>query len=317
MPNHDDRPMSEGGGESERGIQPGGGREVTGAERGRVRGWVMPYRYSGPGYAGWGYYSVLYHGTEEQGDEEESWSGTDIGHEGSTSRREGGQGQGGQGYGGYGGFGESRERGFEPGGRSPWGESSFEQGEGGRGGQYPERGGQYAGRGPRGYRRSAERLKEEVCERLTEHGWVDASDIEVDVRDGEVTLRGTVPDRRMKRMAADLADEIRGVDDVHNEIRVRREDESGQDKGRAGRQEARRSSSGSGSRKSAAEQSGFGKSGAEKLGAEKSGAEKARAGSAEAGSRQRKGGTGSRPSRSGERSDSPREDREEQATQQG
>jgi osmotically-inducible protein OsmY len=83
-----------------------------------------------------------------------------------------------------------------------------------------DRPGPYYGIGPRGYRRSDERICEEVCERLTRHGAVDASDIEVEVQDGEVILRGTVGDRRSKRMAEDLAESTSGVRDVHNELRL-------------------------------------------------------------------------------------------------
>jgi osmotically-inducible protein OsmY len=82
--------------------------------------------------------------------------------------------------------------------------------------------GPYAGMGPRGYRRSDERISEEVCERLTRHGDVDASDIEVEVKDSEVVLRGTVEDRRTKRIAEDLAESTSGVSEVRNELRIRR-----------------------------------------------------------------------------------------------
>ena len=50
--------------------------------------------------------------------------------------------------------------------------------------------GVHRGRGPRGYRRTDERILEEVNERLTEDAHLDATNIEVDVRDGEVTLKG-------------------------------------------------------------------------------------------------------------------------------
>ncbi|MFN2386366.1 MAG: BON domain-containing protein [Thermoanaerobaculia bacterium] len=80
--------------------------------------------------------------------------------------------------------------------------------------------GGYAGRGPRNYRRSDERIREDVCERLEEAGHVDASDIEVRVENGEVTLEGTVKSRREKRLAEDLAAEVRGVRDVQNALRV-------------------------------------------------------------------------------------------------
>jgi BON domain-containing protein len=79
--------------------------------------------------------------------------------------------------------------------------------------------GPFSGRGPRGYRRSDERIQEDVSEALTQEGELDASEILVTVQGGEVTLEGTVPDRRSKRLAEDLADQ-RGVRDVHNRLRV-------------------------------------------------------------------------------------------------
>lgn len=82
--------------------------------------------------------------------------------------------------------------------------------------------GPYAGRGPRGYRRSDERIRDEVCERLTRDALVDATDIEVRVRGGLVRLEGTVQDRAQKHRAEDLAADVSGVVDVENGIRVRR-----------------------------------------------------------------------------------------------
>jgi hypothetical protein len=79
----------------------------------------------------------------------------------------------------------------------------------------------YFGRGPRGYRRSDERIREEVNDRLTWHPDIDASEIEVTVENAEVTLTGVVEDRRAKRLAADLADDVLGVQDVHNQLKVR------------------------------------------------------------------------------------------------
>ena len=80
----------------------------------------------------------------------------------------------------------------------------------------------YAGRGPRNYQRSDERVREDVCERLTMDPHVDASGVEVQVRDGEVILGGTVSDRAQKHRAEDLVESIRGVRDISNQIRVRR-----------------------------------------------------------------------------------------------
>jgi hypothetical protein len=80
--------------------------------------------------------------------------------------------------------------------------------------------GPHAGRGPRGYKRSDERIHEEVCDRLADHGRVDASNIDVKVENGEVTLSGTVSDRQTKRLAETVADSVRGVVDVHNQLRL-------------------------------------------------------------------------------------------------
>jgi hypothetical protein len=80
--------------------------------------------------------------------------------------------------------------------------------------------GPYQGRGPRGYQRSDERIREDVSERLTQHGRIDASAIQVEVRNGEVTLSGTVDDRRQKRAAEDVAESVFGVRDIHNRLRA-------------------------------------------------------------------------------------------------
>lgn len=96
----------------------------------------------------------------------------------------------------------------EPGGYREYGMSS-------RYGQ-----GSFAGRGPRGYQRSDERIREDVCDRLTRDPWIDASDVEVTVRTGEVTLSGNVRDRSEKRHAEDLIEQVSGVREVHNNLRV-------------------------------------------------------------------------------------------------
>lgn len=80
--------------------------------------------------------------------------------------------------------------------------------------------GPYSGRGPKGYHRSDERIREDVCEILMMDGWVDARDIEVRVDNGDVTLSGSVPDRSMKRLAEDAAIGIPGVRDVHNQLSI-------------------------------------------------------------------------------------------------
>ncbi|HEY3801544.1 MAG TPA: BON domain-containing protein [Kofleriaceae bacterium] len=81
--------------------------------------------------------------------------------------------------------------------------------------------GPHYGKGPQGFRRSDERIEELVCEALYDDGDVDATNISVSAHDGEVTLAGTVGDRRMKRLAEDCALRVGGVTDVLNQIKVR------------------------------------------------------------------------------------------------
>ena len=80
--------------------------------------------------------------------------------------------------------------------------------------------GPYAGRGPRGYTRSDERIREDVCERMSQHGQLDASDIEVRVTAAEVILQGSVGSRYAKRIAEDIAESVSGVREVSNQLRV-------------------------------------------------------------------------------------------------
>jgi hypothetical protein len=86
--------------------------------------------------------------------------------------------------------------------------------------------GQFAGRGPRNYKRSDDRIEEEINERLTRHGMVDATDIEVSVQNGEVTLRGVVDSRQAKRIAEDIVDSVSGVKEVTNQIKVKQRGET-------------------------------------------------------------------------------------------
>jgi hypothetical protein len=78
----------------------------------------------------------------------------------------------------------------------------------------------FRGRGPKGYRRSDERIREDVNDRLTDHQYLDASDIDVSVKEGEVTLSGKVFDRADKRLAEDVAESVTGVKNVQNNLRT-------------------------------------------------------------------------------------------------
>jgi osmotically-inducible protein OsmY len=87
--------------------------------------------------------------------------------------------------------------------------------------------GQFAGRGPRNYKRGDARIQEDINERLTQHGHIDATDIEVTVQNGEVTLKGHVDNRQAKRMAEELVEGISGVKDVTNQIKVQQQRKAG------------------------------------------------------------------------------------------
>jgi hypothetical protein len=98
--------------------------------------------------------------------------------------------------------------------------------------------GPHRGRGPKGYMRTDERIFEDVCERMTDDAMLDASEIEVHISSGEVSLDGTVSDRAGKRRAELLAESIPGVGHVQNNLRVRpqapgREPLSGASSGRS------------------------------------------------------------------------------------
>jgi osmotically-inducible protein OsmY len=222
------------------------GREYrSGSERGRSQG-----GYSGEGDFGQGSFS--------QGNQ----------RRGGYARGGYGQGQGGFGRGDYGGYGQGGYGQSEQ-GQGGYGQGEQGQGAHGRGsyvgygrggsGQESDYGRPYYGgergygyfyggagaasggyseverprpvsRGPKGYKRSDERLKEDISERIMQRHDIDASEVTVEVQNGKVTLEGTVSDRRMKHALEDLADACPGVEDVDNRVRVSRgsgESESG------------------------------------------------------------------------------------------
>lgn len=162
---------------------------------------------TGGGYVG-GYGSSSYGGS----------TGTDYGGGGYVGGGSEGGGYGGYtggGYGSSGNYGSNQQRGFGGGRSQGYRGSDFR----GAGSTLGSTGG-YAGRGPKGYSRSDDRIREDVCDRLSADDDVDASEIEVTVKDGEVTLTGSVQTRSMKHQAEDLADDVLGVKDVHNNLRV-------------------------------------------------------------------------------------------------
>jgi hypothetical protein len=78
-------------------------------------------------------------------------------------------------------------------------------------------------RGPKGYKRSDERIREDVNDRLSMQDDLDPTEIEVSVSNGEVTLKGSVESRSEKFLAEEIADDVSGVTEVHNQLRVQRQ----------------------------------------------------------------------------------------------
>lgn len=115
------------------------------------------------------------------------------------------------------------ERGYAQGGRGLWDKASDEVSSwfGDRDAENRREQDQHRGRGPKNYSRSDDRIRDDINDRLTDDNYLDASDIEVSVKDREVTLSGTVSDRNAKRRAEDVAESISGVSHVQNNIRVK------------------------------------------------------------------------------------------------
>ena len=73
----------------------------------------------------------------------------------------------------------------------------------------------------RGYVRSPARIYEDLCDRLTDNPFIDASDIEVTVAGTVVTLNGTVHDTIAMRQAQAIAEEVAGITHVQNRLLIR------------------------------------------------------------------------------------------------
>lgn len=80
----------------------------------------------------------------------------------------------------------------------------------------------HSGKGPKGYKRSPERIKDEACELLARDWELDASEIEVEVEDNCIILKGEVNTRSDKRLAEFLVENIAGVVDVYNQIKIKK-----------------------------------------------------------------------------------------------
>jgi osmotically-inducible protein OsmY len=78
---------------------------------------------------------------------------------------------------------------------------------------------------PRVQRRPDETLAQEIREILTHDPELDARSIEVEVEGGAVTLRGAVVEPDAVLLAEELVESLPGVREVHNRLRVEREED--------------------------------------------------------------------------------------------
>jgi osmotically-inducible protein OsmY len=136
-------------------------------------------------------------------------------------------------YGGQSGFGGGSQSGYGGGGQGSFGAGS-QSGYGG-GSQYGYGGsgqGLHRGKGPKNFQRSDERIKELICERLTEDPDVDASEVTLNVQGGKITLEGTVDSRQTKMKVEDIAEQF-STNEVQNNLRVQKQGQSSSESGGA------------------------------------------------------------------------------------
>lgn len=203
------------GGEQSRGGGSYGGGEFGRSSRGGEFGQGWGAGELGGGFGGWS-------GAWQQGGQGGAYGGRSYGAGMSGESGRGGYGTSG-GYGQGPGFGAEGPRGSYGGmyGSTSRGGEWGAQQQGGAGTQQRSQ----RNRGPKGYTRSDERIREDISEQLMRHHYIDASEVEVEVQNGEVTLKGTVNERRMKHEIEDLVDDVSGVRDVTNNIRVQRQEQ--------------------------------------------------------------------------------------------
>lgn len=210
---------------NERSMGYGGGRYDESADQSdRTYGTRIGQGMTSQGYGGQGYGA-------------QNWGGQNYGAQSYGSQSHGAQNYGGQSYGstGYGPYGQSGDSSGQWGYGYGYGDERHDEGAmahlGHRIGSFVKNvfSGKKPFRGPKGYTRSDERIREDVCDALANLGEADPSEVEVAVAQGEVTLTGTVPHRHWKHMMEDAAESVPGVKDVTNNIRVKAREEQQDD----------------------------------------------------------------------------------------
>ena len=111
------------------------------------------------------------------------------------------------------------QEGFGNPGENTWGEERF------RDERQEEQGRRQTNSGPRSRRKPDESLRQEIREILTADPELEVTDIEVEVEGGAVTLRGAVADSDARLLAEELVESLSGVREVHNRLRVEREED--------------------------------------------------------------------------------------------
>ena len=80
------------------------------------------------------------------------------------------------------------------------------------------------GREPHSYRITDDMIKSDVREILYRHSEIDASLIEIFVKNSEVTLKGTVKDEAQKILAGSTVKSLAGVENIYNELIIAGDD---------------------------------------------------------------------------------------------
>jgi len=94
----------------------------------------------------------------------------------------------------------------------------------------------YYGVGPKNYKRSDERIREDVSDNLSDDPYINASEIEVNVHNSEITLSGSVENRVQRRRAELAAEQVSGVSHIQNNLRVKNANQGAQSASGAGDQ---------------------------------------------------------------------------------
>lgn len=80
----------------------------------------------------------------------------------------------------------------------------------------------HSGRGFLGFDSSDRRIDDELSDHLEQHSYIDTTGVTFTVKDGKVTLEGTVPDADQKKYVEEVAAKIDGVTGIDNHLTVQK-----------------------------------------------------------------------------------------------